>query len=272
MYTLRLDADDLLLEPLEPVAGVPEEVLPGAGPWPSLREALEVALTGVEASAAVLTFEPSRADLREALLALGRRYVDGGRLVDGRPDPAAARRALEGGAAGAVLLQPGDRLPCPPRVPVLIDARGCPWVPDSPVRLPPGTRALMAPGPRDGLRRALGYWLIGDTAAGCRAPADAPALGLGFGRRAHLRAGNQARALSTLAAAARSAALEARERAGFLWVARPGRSGERLREELARRGLVGFASAHHAYRHQLRVTPPPRSVLSLAARSLAGIR
>ena len=100
MYTLRLDADDLLLEPLEPAfAGaraVDRASLPGSGPWPSLSAALEVALDGVEAPARVLTFEPSRADMRAAFLARGNSYVDGGRLLDGRPDPAAARRVLAG--------------------------------------------------------------------------------------------------------------------------------------------------------------------------------
>jgi hypothetical protein len=280
MYTLRLDADDLLQEPLEP--GEPTNVGPAdprsglgrvSGAWRSLTEALGAAFEGVEPSAPVLIFEPSRVDLRAALLARGHRYVDAGRLIDGRPDPSAARRALADGAVGAVLLQAGDDLPLFSRAPVLVDGRGSPWLPGLGPSAPPGASVLLSLGPRDGLRGPGGIWLAkAETGAAAANARQASPLEGGFARRAWQRFRNQEQVLSALSAAASRAGMEARLRAGFLWLARPGWSGSELREALARRGLVGFAPSHHAYRHQLRITPPPRSVVALAASRLASLR
>ena len=204
----------------------------------------------------VLLFEPTRPDIRMAVLELGARFVDGGRIFSGEPDPSVfeyfRERPLE-----LVIVEIGDIVPDWFRTKVLVDARSQPYQ-----RSLEGVSesVLFGLGARDGVSDYKLTWIQGRGSANSR-----EAIGItgrdGFLERAEKRAQTQASVLASMLEYAEFAGFEACVRAGFLWLGQPGFSSDQLEQAFVEQGLAVFACSHHSYRHRVRLSPATEPIL-----------
>ncbi|MBR58622.1 MAG: hypothetical protein CMH54_11470 [Myxococcales bacterium] len=217
--------------------------------------------SSLEGEGYILVFEPTRPDIRRAILKSGKRYIDGGRLLNGRIDPTTCAKALES-TIDLVVVDHDDSWEHTQSTPVLVDMRGLPF---GAVRLhTEGQWHLLQPAVRDELQRPGLAWITNDA----RMKGSDALLSLAdhvdterFEQAAHRRLQDQSALFSDLASHAKSLGFEAFERAGFLWLGNVGSSVDRLFDALVEEGIGSFACNHHPYRHRVRLSAFPAPML-----------
>ena len=256
---LDLSRDDVLMHPLEHLDSEERDSSPGESKEPEAQDpALRLsnvirALVGP--GSRVLLFEPTRPDLRQAILDNDASYIDGGRLLQGAMDPSVLEY-FRGEEPDLVVIERDDVAPEGFSVPFLVDARSAPYQKS---RLP-GRRhfALHALGPRDGFSDILGVWLEapghdeGAPPSLVRAALAAP----GFEERSAQRQENELKSLEHLKALAVEAGFESRCRAGYLWLGLPGFASTDIERAFRDAGLGVLGCSHHPYRQRVRLAPP----------------
>ncbi len=205
----------------------------------------------------VLVFEPNRPDIRRAILKSGKRYIDAGRLLNGRIDPTACKKALNQ-TVDLVILDHDDSWYETHIAPVLVDMRGLPFG-TAPTHIE-GQWHLLQPGTRDDLARPGLAWITDDA----RMKGTDALLSLAnnvdkdsFDQAAFARIHAQQTLFADLISFATALGFEAFERAGFLWLGAVGSSVDQVFDALVEEGIGSFACNHHPYRHRVRLSPFP---------------
>ena len=193
----------------------------------------------------ILLFEPTRPDLRAAIVRSGARYVDAGRYLTGEPNIEAAHCALKKGIA-LTIFNYDDPVPESWPTPVLIDERGRPFMEED----RSADWHLFHLGTRDGLPENNLSWLSEKNDAMKKLP-----LSRDFNLRAQARRINQEKRLESMSGHAKSLGFETQNQAGFLWLALPGLSSEELRHLFAQNGVSVLGCDHHPYRQRVRLGP-----------------
>lgn len=200
--------------------------------------------------ARVLLFEPTRPDIRAAIVRSGGTYIDAGRYLAGDLNIEAAQSALKTGVSMTVFNH-DDPVPEDWATPIFVDRRGRPFA-----RQPAKDDwSLYALGSRDGLQEQRRTWIVrkGEDPLGIN---PFCVMDEGFDTRAALRAAHQEARLRMMVAEALELGFEAHAQAGFLWLGAPGFSARFLRQACARGGVAVLGCDHHPYRQRIRIGLP----------------
>jgi hypothetical protein len=195
----------------------------------------------------VLVFEPTRSDLRAAIVRAGAKYIDAGRYLNGAPDFEAARCALKTDVS-LTLFNHDDPVPEDWPTPVLLDQRGRPFVRHT----TESDWSLYALGTRDGLPETRQTWVVAkrEDSAGTT---SSDLLDETFNTRASLRLAHQDARLRMMVFEALNLGFEAHAQAGFLWLGVPGFSAKHLLESCAKEDIAVLGCDHHPYRQRVRI-------------------
>jgi hypothetical protein len=208
----------------------------------------------------VLLFEPTRPDIRRAVLSAGLSYIDGGRLLNGPPDPATLAYVLQE-KIQLVVCESGELEGLPGRPLLLVDRRSTPFYGTSfHTGVTENRFELVQLGPRDGFQHESARWVRGPDGTQYTgwSPTQRQLNELftpPFKQRASERFAAQEGWLNRFADISVGAGFEAMILGGFLWLGWPGLPSEEIRRNFLNHGITVFSVEHHPYRHRVRLCP-----------------